>query len=271
MFSHRCFLVALAACSAGTGPAQLPDEGAAIQALVFASQRAGFEHHDLDAYQAVFSDDAVLVTARGPEPGRYDVTIDAARNRAVKAIRFSGAPDRTRRWRFEEPRVQLTGDRAVLDVRVTTGSADDQEVVRERYALHRRDARWRIVENRWWLERVRFGDTEIVYDAARWRRLDAAVDEARAAGDRRALADALGAALRVTEAHAEWKQAVGENERDGSLWLRRAFAALAAGVAEDAIASFQRARELGEALPEFATAYLEYGSNLERDNDPWDG
>jgi hypothetical protein len=254
------FFVATAACGGGGPESQTAQqtsvEDAVVERLIVDSQRAGFERHDLEAYLAPWADDGLIVIGRGPEASPHDHAITRAQNEAIKRLRFAGRPPRGARMSHAEARVEVDGDQAVMTVQTSFRSEGVVEVVRERYTLARRAGRWQITENRWWLEAAGFGDESIAYDAERWAELDAAVESARESGDRERLAFALAAASRHAEALALWKEITVEPDASGRAWSARALSALLSGDADDALASFHRAREHGEPIPDYAEARL---------------
>lgn len=107
-----------------------------------------FNRHDLDAIMAVFSEDAVLETPRGPEPWgtRY---IGKAAVREGLAGRFEGIPD----VHYSKDRHMVCGNRGVSEW-LLTGTTTDGEPIAVRGCdlfefrgdqIVRKDSYWKIV------------------------------------------------------------------------------------------------------------------------------
>ncbi|MCA8943352.1 MAG: hypothetical protein KDB80_12385 [Planctomycetes bacterium] len=251
------FLLALAAC--GTTRHEPPPTAEQLRRIVEDCQRALFQHGDYDRYIAAFSPDSQLVSGRGPDASDDDVVYPSDDFRRIRRFRFDGVPTDGLRLDVDDPELRWDDDTAILRVRATSSFPDDSgitygEEFGEIYELRFVSGDWRIVENRYWP--IRIGD--ITFDAAHWRRLDAAVTASRRRGN---LADETGwlmESLRFPEA---WEAATRWSEsspEEIDAWWARAFAASLCGKVDDSLAAFRRIREIEPRaeLPEFATKRL---------------
>ena len=242
---------------AGTNPA----EGEAIKSLVLEAQRAGFEKHDFKKYMTQWADDARIVFGRTEQPGKHETVYDRQQIEATRRLRFQGKPRYKVAYRNVRVEVDGDGDEAILRLRSeatwTTGSETGDEV----YRLRRTDDGWKVYENRYRLVRNQYGDEATNYDTKKWRELDAKIDVQRVFGNRRGVAFALYDAWRFREAHQAMKRQTAATDAAADDWVFRGAAAVMAGDAEDAKASFAKALSLDPEvrLPDYARAEEEAG------------
>jgi ketosteroid isomerase-like protein len=194
-------LAALAGCK-GTEPAPEPDQARVIEQTVTEAVEAGFERNEVDAYLAIWTDDATIVGSRGETDDPHQVTFDRATLEAVRRMTAS-MPWRDMQVRFEDVKVSVNGDEAELRCRTVITAGPSEESVRELYRLRRTSGGWKVAHNRYWPERTVYEKESHTYDAARWKELDAEVEEARSSGDRARLTSALLTAWRFDQAVAE--------------------------------------------------------------------
>lgn len=217
------------------------DEAKAIERAVTEAMKAGFEKNDVDAYLSVWADDASLTGGRGETPGPYDVTLDRKQIEATKRLIASMPRSVSMVVRFEDVKVDVKGDEAEMRCRtVVEMGTDSMEKVGEIYRLAKTKDGWRIKSNRYWLLDTRYGDKEQAHDAAAWKKLDAAVEEAKTKDDREALVYALLDAWRLEEALKEARVLV--KERPDSAANMGLYASLArlTGNADEALEVYRR-------------------------------
>ncbi len=237
--------------------AENPEERALL-AWLQASQRAGFERHDLAAYLAAWAPDATLTVARGALAGPYDRTIDFAAITATRVERWHAPPVGTATLRWREVRVAIDGDGARVTWLAESQSADESDKVREIYTLRRarrgESGRWRVVSNRLWPTwSIEGAGPPVNYDAATWARRDAAAAVPGCDGGRCPMAllgawrfvEAWQRAQTLTTALAPTVAAV----KAAQIWADRGMCAVLAGHVEDAEPSFRRALALWPAVP----------------------
>jgi len=225
-----------------------------IRETVFTAQRAGFLHHDVDAYLEAWADDGRLVIGRGPEPSEHDTTWDRERLEASRHMRFAAEPPDDRQMEHADVEVRLEGDgRAELRCRTTTRTGRMVEVVDEIYRLQRTEDGWRIVENRAWPVRVGTPDDMVEYDAEAYRDADRAVADALDRGPPAAAARVMMAAWRFEEAYDVARRAVEEDPTPDALDVLARLATLL-GEREVAVDAYRRLHEASPdaGLPEWA-------------------
>lgn len=225
--------------------AELRGEAARVFERVERAIVAGHTHADLAAYLDLWTDDAQLVSARGPGSGPFDRVMTAAQNAATARQRFRRRPSPQPSVLFGDPTVELDGSEAILRVDTTVRWGPDTVLVaREEYRLRRRDGRWRVHHNRYWPLHKRIDGEETRYDEMTWAALDSRVAMVRAAGDPRGLTLALYNADRWAEAYRIIR---GVTERPGAEaldWSMRGSLAMSLGDVPDALESMRRARAL---------------------------
>jgi hypothetical protein len=241
-------------CEAGTcvvseTPSARLVEREAVLRLVDEGQRAGWERHDLEGYMAQWASEARLVAGRAPEPGPHDWSLQREAIRATRQVRFAEPLPVGRSMNVELVAFTLEGDGALLQTRTTLRQPGYVEAVGEHYRLHRSEAGWRVVENRWWPLETIAGAERIVYDEAYWQAADAEVEAARAAGEPGALVDALTRAYRFPEALEAMRAWTAEPDAPAALWLVRARLALLVGEVSDGREAWERARQLDPTVP----------------------
>lgn len=223
-------------------PAQIERER--IELLVFNSQRAGFERHDVEAYLSIFAEDARMVAARGAQEGPYDWSMNRQAFEASRRLQLSG-PAELQTMGHESLGFDVDGDTAELRVRTTLRAEAFGEVVEEIFRLRRGDdGTWQVVENRWWPVSNDYGDGPLRHSETTWAEADAEVEAAREGSDAQVLVFALQRAYRFPEAYAVLQSLTEEADAQAHLWKDRGDMAVLTGHAEDGLAAFRRAREL---------------------------
>lgn len=109
----------------------------------------GFNRHDLDAIMALFADDCVFESPRGPEPWGRRFEGRAAVREGLGA-RFTGIPD----VRYGEGRHFVSGDRGVSEWTLTGTTVDGERLAVRGCDLWTfrgdellvKDSYWKIVE-----------------------------------------------------------------------------------------------------------------------------
>lgn len=236
-----------AAGGPSTRPALSP-EAKALLAWLQASQRAGFERHDLPAYLAVWAPEATLTVARGEAGGPYDRTLNMAQIRATRAERFfAPAPQPSRLW-WTEVRVHLAGSRATIRWIAHSETPDGKERVAEVYHLRRsrpgEPEGYRVTHNRLWpLWQMDGRRLPIAFDHVTWAQRDA--DVLRQRCNEGPCPDLLLAAWRFEEA---WQAARRITElvdpgdaQAAAHWALRGVCAVVSGHVADAEPSFRQA------------------------------
>src|SRR5262245_16583734 len=66
--------------------------GADLAKKIQESQQAGFERHDLDAFLAIWADDAKRIVGRTEKPDKYDTVLTRAQLEATHKLRFAVPP-----------------------------------------------------------------------------------------------------------------------------------------------------------------------------------
>lgn len=220
------------------------DEKTAIADFVFRHQRAGQEDGNLDVYMAQWAEDAKLIFGRGPEPDRHDVEHNLDQIRATRKLYFSPPRAEKTKLRHEKATVSIETNEAELRLAAVVDEDGMRTTNGEIYKLRKRDGRWLVYEQRYWLIENAIGDDRIQFDAEHWKRQDERVEIARHNKDDLAGAFALMDACRFKEAHDAAKQLTDVSPNEPRAWLFRGTAALRSGNAEDAVSSFRKAVEL---------------------------
>jgi hypothetical protein len=245
-----------------TGESSVAAPGVADQAtdedlikLVQDAMVAGFTHHDLEGYLAIWSDDATLIAGRGPEAASTDRVFSRQQIAATKKLIFAG-PTAGVAVIASDPKVVRKGEEAVLSWRMNNKQRDFAEVVDEVYKLRKTDAGWRVYENRYWLVETGTPEDLVKYTAAYWAAKDAAVSAAQSAGDKRAEITALNEAGRWGEAHTLSAELVSTSE-DVEVWTAHLYLGVASGQTEDAKASACKIKALAPeaVLPAWAALH----------------
>ena len=234
--------------------ARSAEETAAITWLQ-ASQRAGFERHDLVAYLAVWAPEATLTVARGPAVGPYDRTLDHDQIVATRSERFFRPPQGTPKLRWTEVRVaQPDADHLEIAWIAHSETLDGGERVAERFVLRRsrpgEPGVFRVVSNRLWpLWLIDGRRLPVAFDAPTWAHLDRVAAEPACRGG--PCPSALLAAWRFEEA---WQAAKRQKIEVDALivapqvlaerWALRGICAVVSGHVDDAEPSFRVALQL---------------------------
>lgn len=238
--------LALPACKGAPPPAAAaadPADAQAIERVVLESMQAGFARRDVDGYMAAWAPDGRVISGRTEAPGPYDVTLDHDALASSRRLRLS-LPDRpSMDVRLSDVRVEVTGDTAVMHTLTHVNVQGEDTTAGEVYRMRRTRDGWRIVENRFWPRTVRRDGAEVAATDAEWARLDAAVDEARRAGDPEKRVFALMDAWRQREAADEAKRLAQAQPDDKLAQMLHAHAATSVGRTEEALAAYKRIHE----------------------------
>lgn len=119
----------------------------------------------------------------------------------------------------------------------------------EVYRLRRTKNGWKVFENRAWPVAIRLRFTVTLFDAKKWKELDASVEGLKGDGNQRALAKALFDAYRFDEAHDIARKYTTDGRQNAADWAWRGQVAVVAGDAEDAKAAFDKALSLDPKAP----------------------
>ncbi|MBI1375728.1 MAG: hypothetical protein GC159_23715 [Phycisphaera sp.] len=250
MISHRhhpiatIALLTLATWCAASAPL-LADEKTDIAELVVAAQRAGYEQHQLEAYMQLWADDAKLIGSRDAAGTDHPVEMGVEQIRLTRKLTFQRlAGDEPLRLVFGDQRVTIDGDTAEFRVESSTVRGAGYFKVGEVYKLRRTDKGWRVYENRWWPIEQKSGGSLTRFNAATWRDLDDDADAAKLSGDDRNAAVKLYVAHRFTEALRHAIVHCSTGQASATDWALRGWIAVQAGKGDDAVKSFNKAREL---------------------------
>lgn len=194
-----------AASASATGSAQNADEGAAIVAMIQSSQRQGIIDRKPAAYMRIWDREAVIIAARTEQADRYDHVLEFDKIRQAAEARSQGKPDAKLEFHYADTKVEIQGKRATVTWRLKVtwrdlqSEATGEELTAERFVLRKTAEGWRVVENRFWPLVLKDADQEQTFDPARWKELDAAVDQARRLRNEPKLLQALFDAWRLKE------------------------------------------------------------------------
>jgi WD40 repeat protein len=229
-------------------------EEEAVKDAVFQAQEGGWMRHDLAAYLRPWTEDAREVIGRREEPEESDVVLDRARIEAVRRVQFRYTPSPDMRSGNENVRVEIQGDLAVIRWDGTVQIDEWFKTWRNVGHLRKTPQGWKLYASRGWPIALRTQRVLFAIDAAYWKEKDAAAEQARAGRDLRKLVGALDEAARHPEAYKVARDLTADAKATAADWVLRGDAALNAGDAADALASFRRARALDVevALPFYA-------------------
>lgn len=226
------------------------DEADAVKKAVLGPQEAGWARHDFKTYMTQWADEAQIVVGRSFKADKFDVTFTYKQIEATRRLLFSAKPAPGQKVVFENVQVTVDGKQAKLMCRNTVFFGADYEVADELYRLRKTADGWKVFLNRGWLVKSKHGETLTTYDAAQWEKLDEQAEFKKRA-DKRGdeTAQALMAAFRFPEAHALLKKVTARDDATAGDWIARGHAAMAAGHADDGLASFRKALKLDEKAP----------------------
>jgi WD40 repeat protein len=224
----------------------LPDDATAkekeaIKDLVFRADQAGWLHHDLPAYMAVWADDYRSVGGRQEQPEPHDLARDRRQAEAVHRLWFQGKVQGERRISYEDVDVQLGGDQAVLRYRSTVAVEDGFGVFGVICRLRQTPQGWKTFETRWWPVQKKQGAQRTSFDAQGLQVLDAKVEQLRGRDDPRAPVRALAEAHRFAEAYEAARGLTTSPTAPAADWVLHGDLALHAGDAQAARAAFRQA------------------------------
>ena len=250
--------------SASAEPSAAPlneEQKRAIIALVQSSQRDGIERRDVGAFMRIWDDDSRYVEGRREQPEKYDWSLGGAELRRAATARMKGKPDVALKLGYSHEAVTQDGERVFLRWQVDTSWRDAESGAtgvnrsEERWQLRRTREGWRVVENRLWPKSSTDSRGTIVFDDAHWRAADAAVEQARTAGDDAALIDRFVDARRLPEALVVAKRVTDAHPKDPEAWHRRARIADGLRNIDEALAAYRRMKELAPAsrIPAWVT------------------
>jgi hypothetical protein len=233
-------------------PAARPggDEAEGVKKAVLGPQEAGWARHDFKTYMTQWARDARIVISREEKPGKHDVILDRKQIEATRRLLLHGTPPANKKVVFEDVKVTVKGNDAELRVRTTISEGKDYETAAEVYQVRKTSAGWKVSLNRGWPVKEKFGDQEKTFNAAKWKELDEIADDMVGKdkrGDR--AAGALMTAFRFKEAHDLLKKVTARKDASAADWILRGNAAVAAGHADDALASHRRALKLDAEAP----------------------
>ena len=252
MVSLLIIMFAALSARAEDGPVgriKLKGEAKQIADFVLESQVAGVRDRDAKAYMSIWADDAKLIIGRSKKTGPHDVTINRTQLAQMSRAKSSAGPDKTLKMTHEKVRVKISGDKAVLKCQTHILAPDYFQIMQEVFKLRKTEKGWRVYENRAWPVLVKRGAKRTIYNAAKWKELDAAVDRTRDEVNPWEWLAALADAWRFKEAYVQSKELTEEYESQPVAWLWRGHMAMLLGHTKDALDSFQRSLALDPETP----------------------
>jgi ketosteroid isomerase-like protein len=207
------------------------------------AMRAGFIEHDVEAYLAIWTDDAVLIGGRGPDASASDLRLEREQFEAIKRLRFA-PPASPVEITVPEHEVSISGEEAVLRWRMRFAAEGFVEEAQEVYKLRKTSEGWRVYENRYWTLTSGDPKTPTQTDAAYWETQDQSVLKATESGTASEQINALTQAMRWNEAHALLTEVTTKNPQVAADWAYRGSVALQLGLIADATQSSCQARRL---------------------------
>ena len=250
-YAMRLLQTALAiVCFGPAATAHGGDGGEAVKKAVLEPQEAGWGRHDFKTYMTQWADNAQIVVARGEKPDKHDIVFDRKQIEATRRLIMHGKAAPDQKMTFENVKVKVEGDEAVLRLRSTVGFGEDYQIADEIYRLRKTSAGWKVYLNRGWTVKAKWGKEVISYDTDKWKMLDETANDLVRTDERgERAAQALLLAWRFKEAHALCKKITDRKDAAASDWLQRGHAAMSAGFADDALAAFRQALKLDENAP----------------------
>lgn len=223
----------------------LDGEAKQVADQLIASQRAGWEDHDVETYLASWAEDSVLTWGRSAQPGPHDFRVQADPRAATRRIVLRGENPGTR-LRLVSVDVEVDGDTAVLNWQIiySSDASDNRRLNAERYDLSKTDKGWVVTANRAWVLAVESDGKKTRIDEEEWARRDLAVKQAEADGRHHDHCIALLEAYRFGEAY---EAAVAMTEREGAkadAWVLRGITSAVACKAEDIEPAFKKAKAM---------------------------
>jgi hypothetical protein len=224
-----------------------PAESSAVEAVkqaVMTAEQAGSVRHDLRRYMELWTADYRVASGRGEAPGPYDIGMDRAGLEARQQVFFFGPPGRGVRFTTEDFAVRVRGNRAELRSRTVIHFPGGHYAYGVLYRLRETSGGWKVYAGRWWPVGQRRGGQRTVFDAARWKALDAEVERRKERGDLRGQVRALQDAYRFAEGYRAALALTARPRTTAQDWVLRADLAFYAGKLADVAPSLRRARAL---------------------------
>lgn len=234
-------------------PAKNDAAGAGLAKMIQESQQAGFERHDLETFLSIWTDDARWIHGRTEKADKNDTVLTRAQMEATARLRFAVPAPKGVKVAFKDVQTEVKGDDATVRYRVTISQPGRAETTDDVFRLRRKDGKWKIYEHRSWPVEFHGSDYILTFEATTWKAYDDQADRVATLGEK---VGALLQGRRYAEAHAaakEWTKTAG---KFADPWVSRGLAAMAAGDAADAKASFKQALDLDPDanMPEYARA-----------------
>jgi eukaryotic-like serine/threonine-protein kinase len=203
---------------------------------------AGWLHHDLDAYLALYTADATFRYGRGDEPGTYDAVFDRKQLEAARRIEFRSVVALHLSMSFEDVTLTANGEAATLSWRLTVQGDYGYDSFVCRYQLARVNGKWLVRSARSQpVARLQSGAREVL-TAEEWSRRDKAADELK--GDTAAKIAALKRASRWREAFRLAVETTESDKDNAGLWTERGDLAFMLGDLPASLAAFARAEKI---------------------------
>lgn len=223
-------------------PATIDQE--AVSQRVMVTQRAGIVQHRLEVYMSLWTQDAQIIGARGPEPGPYDFATGYDAIRRQRELTFAQPPGQVSAINWRTVSFSSEGDTATLTLETTVSGDGWSEVIGEIFRLRHIDGDWKAFENRWWPIAMGTGGDVTTYNEAFYAERDASAAVSLTARNWQEAVSQLTRGYRPLDAHAAAVQWTEVAPTDAYAWQQRGFAATMIGNVDDAILSFRRTQAL---------------------------
>lgn len=226
-----------------------PDARQEILRLIQSSQREGIAKRSGEAYMRIWAPEARIVSGRGPEPGEHDHVVDYAAMKRAAFARTQGDTAVQRKLDYSDEAVRVRGEQATVTWTLTTrwrhlDGTSGQERVAERYELRRESARWLVTENRFWPLSIEVGGKTTVFDDAKWKELDEAVEKTDVEKHPMERCRALNDAGRLKEGFELARKLTTDQPEVADGWVWRARFAERMRHIEETVESYRKLKEL---------------------------
>jgi hypothetical protein len=213
---------------------------------VAGAERAWLERHDVETELADWAPDAVQTSARSRVPGPYDVQLTRAQVASIRPIVAEREP--LHRVTLTQVRVEINGDVATLQCKLTTEHADAIDTFGNVFTLRRNGGSWQISHKRYWPLGRSTPSESAQFPEGWYEDGDTEVESLRKLGDNRQLAWTLFGVYRFREALEVSRALTAEPDALPWDWEMRGTSALMLGLADEAKLSYERKRELESSI-----------------------
>lgn len=229
----------------GQETAHLEGEAKTLADELIVKVRKGWEKKDFETYQSMFHDRAKRTWGRSEEAGEHDIQYKLKDFLGCVKIIMAGKDIGTR---IAIPRVEVEIQDDIATTRwtciISNEVYDYVEHVGEKIVLKKIEDQWMIIDDRSWMIAVEEGGKKTVFTDKEWERRDAAVQSAKESGNPRALAVALMASYRMSEAYDVVVKITQSPDAQAIDWSQRGYLATVSGHPDDIYPSFKRAKIL---------------------------